>query len=91
MNKSTRIEYRITGRLRCSKKRHVVDTNKKWTKADVERRFNEIKRDADWEVANRTRKSHSCGMISIGTEYYSDYDLLDLRIESREVTAWEPL
>ena len=28
-------------------------------------------------------------MISMGTPYYSDYDLLDLRIESREVTKWE--
>jgi hypothetical protein len=30
-------------------------------------------------------------MISVGTEYLADYDLLELRIESREVSPWEVL
>lgn len=84
-----RTEYRITGRLRCEKKRHVVDYNRKWSKEDVEQRFEEIKEDAEWEMERRQRRSHSCGFVSIGTEYHSDYDLLDLKIESREVTNWK--
>lgn len=91
MNKKAKIEYRITGRLRCEKKRHIVDFNKKWTKSDVVRRFNEIKHDAELEMEQGARKPNFVGIIGISTEYHSDYDLLDLRIESREVTAWEAL
>lgn len=87
--KETRTEYRITGRFRKDEKRHVVDFSRKWTKLDAEKRLKELERDVKWEMEHKTQKAVSCGMISVGTQYYSDYDLLDLRIESREVTKWE--
>lgn len=84
-----RTEYRITGRFRGSGgKRHVVDRDPKWTLADAERRLNEIQKQAEWEMTHKKCKPTTCGMIGISTEYYSDYDLLDLRIESREVSPW---
>lgn len=83
-----RTEYRITGRFRKSDKRHVVDWNRKWTLADAENRLNEIQKQAEWEMTHKKCKPTTCGMIEISTEYYSDYDLLELRIESREVSPW---
>jgi len=55
----------------------------------LKKRLKELERYVKWEMEHKTRKAVSCGMISMGTPYYSDYDLLDLRIESREVTKWE--
>ena len=36
-------------------------------------------------------KAITCGIITVNTEYHSDYDLLELRIESREVTKWKQM
>ena len=86
--KECKIEYRITGRFRKSDKRHVVDSNRKWTKKDAECRLKEIEQNVKWEMEHKKCKPVVCGMIGISTEYHSDYDLLELRIESREVTNW---
>ena len=83
-----RTEYRITGRFRKDDKCHVVDWNRKWTLADAKHRLNEIQKLAEWEMTHKNCKPNTCGMIGISTEYYSDYDLLELRIESREVSPW---
>ena len=87
----TRTEYRITGRFRKDEKRHVVDGlfNHRYDREYAERRLKEIERDAKWEMEHKACKAVQCGMIAIGTEYHSDYDLLELRIESREVTKWK--
>ena len=82
---SYRIEYRVAGRFRGDTKRHCVDGSKKWTKEDAERRLRELQQDAEYEIENKKRKVS--GMAS--TEYYSEYDLLELRIESRKVSKWE--
>lgn len=84
-----RTEYRITGRFRKDEKRHIVDCSWRWTKEDAERRLRELEHEVQWEMEHKRRKSTTCGMIGISTEYYSDYDLLELRIESREVTKWK--
>lgn len=84
-----RTEYRIIGRFRKDEKSHVVDRNAKWTKEDAERRLAELKKSAEWEMENKRRKSTQAGSIGVSTEYYSDYDLLDLKIQSRQVTPWE--
>lgn len=36
----------------------------------------------------KKRDTEYAGSIGIGTEYYSEYDLLDLEIQSRQVTKW---
>lgn len=36
----------------------------------------------------KKRDTEYVGSIGIGTEYYSEYDLLDLEIQSRQVTKW---
>lgn len=82
------VEYRITGKFRKDDKRHVVDSNRKWTLADAKRRLEEVQRQVEWEIKHRKCKPTNCGMIGITTEYYSDYDLLELRIESREIIPW---
>lgn len=81
-------EYRITGRFRKDSTRHTVDRNAKWTKADAERRLKEIEAQSKWEMEHKAVKPTQCGMFSIDTPYYSEYDLLELRIESREVSDW---
>ena len=85
----TRTEYRITGRFRKDEKRHVVDYSWKWAKEDVERRLKEIEEKEKWQREHKRCKAVQCGMVGISTEYHSDYDLLELRIESREVTKWK--
>lgn len=83
-----RIEYRITGKFRGSEKRHVVDYDRSWTKEQAESRFEELKLKSEYEMNNKCRKAEACGLISVGTPYYSDCDLLDLKLQSREVTPW---
>ena len=83
-----RTEYRITGRARKNTKRHVVDCNVKWTLQDAEKRLVKLIKQSEYEIKNRTRKAISAGVITVGTEYYGEYDLLELRIESREVSPW---
>ncbi len=80
-----RTEYRITGRFKEDEKRHCVDSSKKWIKEDAERRLKELQQEAEYEIENKKRKVSR--MVS--TEYYSEYDLLELRIESRKVSKWE--
>ena len=81
-------EYRIIGRFRKDEKSHVVDWNLNWTREDAERRLDELKKQSEREMSNKKRTSTQVGMIGVSTEYYSEYDLLDLRIQSRQVTAW---
>ena len=82
-------QYRITGRTRKDVKRHVVDSDVHWSSLeDVKKILAEIEKQNEWEMKNKTRKAITSGMISAGVEYCSDYDLLELRIESREVSPW---
>ena len=83
-----RTEYRITGRFRSADKRHVVDWNRKWTLDDTKNRLREIQHQTEWEMKHKKCKPTQVGMFGISREYYSDYDLLELRIESREVSPW---
>lgn len=80
-------EYRIVGRFAKDDKKHVVDRDPKWTKADAEKRLKEIM--VDEERAKR-QGAHvqTCGCIGISTKYDADYALMDLKIESREVSPW---
>ena len=84
-----RKEYRITGRIRKDKKRHIVDFNKKWTLQDAQKRLKEIELQEEYKRKNKKVKAIQSGIISVSTEYYSDYDLLELRIECRNVIPWE--
>lgn len=84
----TRIEYRIIGRFRKDTKKHVVDYNRKWTYEDALNRLHEVKKQAELETAHKQRRVQQVGSFGVSTEYYSDYDLLDLEIQSREVTKW---
>lgn len=85
--KANKMEYRIVGRFVKDEKSHVVDHNLKWTLQDAQRRLEELKREV--EVAKK-RGEHvsNCGGIGISTPFYSEYELVDLRIQSREVTPW---
>ena len=73
-----RKEYRITGRIRKDKKRHIVDFNKKWTLQDAQKRLKEIELQEEYKRKNKKVKA-----------IQSDYDLLELRIECRDVIPWE--
>lgn len=85
-----RTEYRITGRFRKNDKRHVVDQNRKWTRVDARRRLAELKEQSEREMASKKRTVMNAGNgIGVSTSYDSDYDLLDLKLESREVSPWE--
>lgn len=83
--------YRITGIFRMDlkkDKRHVVDSDPKWDLDAAKSRLSELQKQAQWEIDNRKRKAQAAGSFSVETEYYSDFDLLDLRIESRQVSPW---
>lgn len=80
-------EYRIIGRFAKDDRPHVVDWNRKWTKKDAENRLNQlIKREA--EAKKKGYTTDVVGSLGVSTAYYSDYELLDLKIQSREVTQW---
>lgn len=79
-----RTEYRIIGRFVSDEKPHVVDYSWRWSKKDAERRLAELK--AKEERAKK-RGEHNDGLVS--TPYYSDYELVELRIQSRQVGSWE--
>ena len=84
----TRTEYRIVGRFVKDEKPHVVDFNRAWTEADAIRRLKELV--AKEELAKKRGKHVStAGCIGIETPYYSEYELVDLQIQSRQVTSWQ--
>ena len=83
-----RTEYRIVGRFHKDTKKHVVDWNRKWTHADALQRLAQLKEQSAREMNAKKRDTEYVGSIGIGTEYYSEYDLLDLEIQSRQVTKW---
>lgn len=83
-----RTEYRIVGRFRKDAKKHVVDWNRKWTHSDALQRLAQLKEQSAHEMNAKKRDTEYVGSIGIGTEYYSEYDLLDLEIQSRQVTKW---
>jgi hypothetical protein len=74
MEQNYKMEYRITGRFRKNEKRHVVDGSWRWTKADAEKRLQELMQESNFEMENKRRKA--------------DYDLLDLRLQSRKISKW---
>ena len=82
-----RTEYRIIGRFAKDEKPHVVDFNRNWTLADAERRLHELVREGKQEKKNGGSTT-KCGCIGISTPYYPEYELLDLKIQSRTVTSW---
>lgn len=86
-----RTEYRIVGRFRKDEKKHVVDWNRKWTYADAVNRLNQLKEQSAREMNAKKRDTEYVGSIGIGTAYYSEYDLLDLTIQSRQVTKWSAM
>lgn len=81
-------EYRIVGRFAKDEKHHVVDRDPKWSREDAERRLAEIKAQ---EAKAKARGEHvqTCGMIGISSPYYKEYELVDLEIQSREVSEWK--
>ena len=91
-------EWVIEGRFRKDEKFHVVtksvadrsELGWHWIKSleEAKDELNRIKRQDEWERERKARKAQSCGMISISTEYYSDYDLVELRISERQVSNW---
>ena len=78
----TTTQYRITGIFRVdlpTGRRHTVDFDKNWDLDAAQRRLLQIQHEAEAEIESKKGKS---------TEYCNDFDLLDLRIESRQVSPW---
>lgn len=93
-----RKEWAIEGRFRKDEKFHVVTRSATdcseigwhWFKSleEAQDELNRIKRAEEWQRKNKRCKPQTCGMISIETEYYSDFDLVELRIIERQVSNW---
>lgn len=84
-------QYRITGIFRVdlpTGRRHTVDFDRKWDLNAAQRRLLQIQHEAEAEIESKKGKSIKVGSIGVETEYCSDFDLLDLRIESRQVSPW---
>lgn len=84
----TRTEYRIIGRFAKDEKPHVVDRSPDWTKEDAEHRLKELIHEGELEKRHGGSTNY-IGSIGISTPYYPEYELLDLKIQSRQVTSWE--
>lgn len=80
-------QYRIIGRFAKNEKPHVVDWNPKWTKDDAERRLRVIKAEEE-RAKQRGAYIQAAGSLGVSTPYYSEYELLDLKIQSRQVSEW---
>ena len=79
-----KVEYRIVGRFRKDAFAHPVDWNPKWTLEDASKRLAELIRFSEKEMGSKKRMPNGLATV----EYCSDYDLLELRIQSRVVTKW---
>ena len=91
--KKTKTEYRILGRFAKDSKHHVVRGCAGDRITDISTAkiiLSQIERE---EAKAKKRGAHvsRCGTIGIESPYYSDYELLDLKIQSREVTEWEDI
>ena len=83
-------QYRIIGRFAKDTKPHVVDFDSNWTLADAENRLREIRHEEKIEK-EQGRTVTQVGHIGVTTFYHPDYELLDLQIQSREVSPWKSL
>lgn len=81
---SNKTQYRIVGRFVKDEKTHVVDSSPRWTKQDAEKRLQEII--AEQERAKKAGEYRQNAFVSV--VYYPEYELVDLKIQQREVTPW---
>ena len=82
-----RTEYRIIGRFAKDINPHVVDWSPKWKEADAKARLAEL--EAREKRAKKLGEHvDMVGCIGISTPYTSDYALVDLKIQSRQVSKW---
>lgn len=87
----TMTQYRITGIFRVdlpTGRRHTVDFDKKWDRDAAQHRLLQIQQESEAEMESKKCRTQVAGSIGIETEYCSDFDLLDLKIESRQVSPW---
>lgn len=80
-------QYRIIGRFIKDKDPHVVDWSAKWTKQDAEARLQQLIIEQE-RTKKRGYSQGTAGLIGIRVDYHSDYELVDLKIQSRQVTEW---
>lgn len=83
-------QYRIIGRFAKDTKPHVVDFDHNWTLEDAKRRLNEIIAEEETEK-KRGYSVSQVGYLSVSVQHYAEYELVDLKIQSREVTPWKSL
>ena len=79
-------QYRIIGRFAKDEEPHTVDFGFK-NLQEAKRRLAELKDEQERE----RRKGYSetvMGAIGVRTPYLAEYELKDLKIQSREVTPW---
>lgn len=81
-------QYRIIGRFAKDSKPHVVDFDPSWTLADAQNRLCELRYEEEREKRDG-RSVTQIGRIGVTTFYHPDYELLELTIQSREVSPWK--
>lgn len=81
--------YRIVGRFRSEEKHHVVGgvLNQFKTREDAESELKRLQDNSEWEMKNKRCKPNEV----FESKYYSEYDLLDLKIQQREISPWTDL
>lgn len=84
---NARTEYRIIGRFAKEEKYHVVDWSPKWSQMDAQHRLDELIEEGKREKAQGGTTTIA-GSIGISTPYNPNYELVDLKIQSRQVTKW---
>ena len=80
-------EYRIIGRFVKDDKPHVVDWSPRWTEQDAKQRLEELIR-AQEKEKRQGGSTTVYGSIGVSTPYLPEYELVDLKIQSRQVSKW---
>lgn len=80
-------EYCVVGRFRKDKKFHVM-LHRAESLGVAERYMEKIKTESEWEIKHKKCKAASAGSFGVESEYYTDLDLVEMRILKREVTPW---
>ena len=79
-------QYRIVGRFAKDEEPHTVDFGFK-NLQEAKRRLAELKDEQEQE-RKRGYTVTTAGVIGVRTPYLAEYELKDLKIQAREVTAW---
>lgn len=80
-------QYRIVGRFVKDEKPHQVAYDPSWSKENAEYELQKIIKQNEIDKQRRY-SSMKLGAIGVLSPYLPEYELVDLKIQSRQVSEW---